>query len=195
MRRRRLAALLVLPAIAVVGCGGGKDVVLEPAPGTGWLPPLIEPLPLRLSYVFEPSVDQEVTFSAVSSGTHLRLGPATRAIFERTLPALVESARAGPPRPGDNGSLTIALLGVEVTKDAWSLRNYVVAWSVDYGITFVDPDGTDIGTWKISGATVYDGSEEALAQTLRGATAELVRSFAVQPAIVAWLTARREAMT
>jgi hypothetical protein len=187
MRRRRLAGLLILPAIVAVGCGGGKDIVLEPAPGTGWVSPLVETLPLRLSYVFEPSVDQEVTVRAGSTSRplgvyYLRLGPATRAIFDRTLPLLVERARAGPPGPGDDGSLQIALLQAHAT----GLPE--VAASVRYGITFVDPDGTARETWKIE-STSTDGSAvaDALERALRGATARLARSFADQPAVDRWL--------
>lgn len=193
MRRRRFVALPFLPVLAASGCGIGREVVLEPASGTGWVPPLVEPLPLRLSYVFEPSVDQEVTFRAgpTSQPTgiyHLRLGPATRAIFERTLPALVTDARAGTPVPGEDGSLVIALLRAHAT----DLPE--IAASVGYGITFHDPDGADIGTWKLSGSSIEgDTAEVALALALRNSTAELVRLFPVQPAIVGWLAAGREA--
>jgi hypothetical protein len=110
-RDRCRTFLLLAMTIVVVSCGTRDETIEPDSPSFGQ--PLVEPLPLRVGYAFDPTVDQEVLVpfginKAQPIGRyHLRLGPATRTAFERVFTAVfvdaVDLADEGPAHQSSTG--------------------------------------------------------------------------------------------
>ena len=82
---------LLAMTMVVVGCAKSEEII-EPKPPS-FDQPLVERLPLRIAYGFDPRVDREVLATVGDNERyHLRLGPATRTTFERVFAALFAEA-------------------------------------------------------------------------------------------------------
>jgi hypothetical protein len=193
-RDRCRSFLLLAITIVVVSCGMRDETIEPESPSFGQ--PLVEPLPLRVGYAFDPTVDQEVLVPFGSNKAkpigryHLRLGPATRTAFELVFTAVFRDAvDLADKRPGDPSStgldgtieLRLELAGLERGLDGYDA-------STMFGVMFTNPEGTRGGVWRISGASrAANSGQRALELAIRAAAAEVAGHIGEQPSIRSWL--------
>jgi len=112
-------------------------------------------LPLRIAYAFEPSVDREVLSTIGSSDDptalfHLRLGRAARGAFERVFAAsFVEAEDVTGKAPAQEATDGIIRLSLAAARMGSGENGYVA--SATFELIFLDPDGTQEGSWRVSG--------------------------------------------
>jgi len=186
---RRIAhALLLASMLLVVSCAASEEIIEPQPPSFGQ--PLVEPLPLRIAYAFEPSVDREVLSTIGSSDDptalfHLRLGRAARGAFERVFAAsFVEAEDITGQAPAQEATDGIIRLSLAAARMGSGENGYVA--SATFELIFLDPDGTQEGSWRVSG-TGTDSGERNMELAIRAAAAEAASDLAQQPAIRGWL--------
>jgi hypothetical protein len=186
--------LLLATTIVAVGCGT-RDETIEPKPPS-FGQRVVEPLPLRVGYAFDPTVDQEVLVAFGSNEAkpigryHLRLGPATRSAFERVFasvfPDAVDLAEEGPAHhssTGLDGTIELRLAGAELEP---GVDGYDA--STRFEVMFANPDGTTAGVWFVVGASrEADSGQQAMELAIRAAAAEVAGDIGEQPSIQSWL--------
>lgn len=185
----RTGSVLLLATIAIVGCAP-QEVIIEPQPPS-FGPPLIEPLPLRVGYGFDPSVDREVYAPPGSDVRSIaRLGPATRAAFARVFAAALADAvdLAGETSPRGSaekldGTIRLGVATASVQGASWKDSG---AASALFELVFLNPDGTEEGGWQVPGGAAGAGQRNA-ELAIRAAAAKVAMELAQQPAIRAWL--------
>jgi hypothetical protein len=181
LTRHSISYLILLAMVfAVVGCATGEETIEPEPPSFG--PPLIQPLPLRVGYAFEPEADRR------GSGVRLRLGPATRAAFGRVFAAAfteaVDLAGESPPRAATDVLDGTIRLGVA----AASAQNTTDggAASATFELVFLNPDGAAAGSWQVRGGAAGSGWR-SVELAVRAAAAEVAIRLGEQPAIRGWL--------
>jgi hypothetical protein len=184
----RFFLLAITITIVAAGCAE-KDQIVEPKPPS-FGQPLVEPLPLRIDYVFDPSVDREVlTTDRGDQRYHLRLGPATRITFGRVFAASFVDAVELPaeklaqnPPAGSGGIIQVRLAAAEIV-------NYA-AW-VKFELIFLSAGGSQDGVWRVPGySPAADSEQQSMERAIRAAAAETVRGLGRQPAVLSWLERR-----
>jgi len=147
--------LSLLMTVAATGCASPEETnetILEPAPPS-FGAPVVEPLPLRIGFSFEPSVTEALYPIGISNGRaqyRVRLGSATRTAFDRVFSALFVEAEPvsrvpiiQEPLGQLDGIIRVGVAQVLVLIDAW----------VTYELTFLNPDGTQAGRWRVLGTS------------------------------------------
>jgi hypothetical protein len=149
--------------------------------------PAIDPVPLSIGYAFADDLDtprvHRVGASDDPAATYtFELGPATRAMFDRLMPALFQEAS---PSPGPNtaGTVRIAITG------AHAQRMPVPAYAtITYSLSFIGPDGSDDGVWRVQETSRGGGAlEEEMMRAMRQAATTIAFDLAQRPEVRAWL--------
>lgn len=172
-------------ALALAACVSTTERVIEPAPPT-FAAPLVDPIPLRVAYSLDASVDEEVVYREGPSDRpwviyHLRLGPASRAGLDRVLAALFpQGAPEGAAATGLDGRIRVRLVKAYATREGATIV---------YELDFMGADGTAVGAWQVVGAAKGDDAEGSVPLAVRAAAAQIARELPRQPAIQAWLGA------
>lgn len=150
--------------------------------------PAIDPLPLAVGYVLAEGLDRplvhRVGASDAPSATYtFELGPPSRAMFERLLPALFAEAKAGEAPDGASGTILIDL----VRAHAQSVPPPAYA-SVTYALRFIAPDGSEAGVWEVQETSRGgDSPKEETMRAMRLAATTIAFGMAERPEVRAWL--------
>lgn len=182
---------------------------LEPKPAE--LPaPVIDPLPLRIVYEYDLSVDGPIDYPMPQADLHgvitleqnpgwapghalyyrLLMGTLIRSVADHVLPPLFRSAHPGSTVAGTeaDGLLRIRLI------DARPRRSEALRAQIVCELEFHDRDGHPLGTWQVSGSGPRPGMDEAMLPSdnqfqvaARGLAAAIVAGMAEQPAVRSWL--------
>ncbi len=178
--------LLALLLAVLVGCGTVETTVRPSLPS--FVAPAIDPLPLRVAYGFADDLDtprvHRVGSSDNPTAVHsFEVGAASRATFERLIPALFAEAVPAAAAPGTAGTIVIALAkahGQRFPQPAYA--------TVGYTLTFMEPDGSVAGTWQVDGQSKRDGTlDDEMALAMRKAASRVAFEIGNQPAVVRWL--------
>jgi hypothetical protein len=183
---RPALAVGVLLAMALIGCGTVETTVTPPLPS--FAAPALDPLPLQVAYRFADDLDAPRVHRVGSSENptavhHFELGAASRATFDRILPALFAEAVPAAGATGAHGTIVIALTAAH--GQLMPTPGYA---AVSYTLTFVEPDGSIAGTWQVQGRSNRNGTlADETARAMRDAAVTVATEIGKQPAIVEWL--------
>lgn len=185
------SALVLAVALGPAACSTSyQDHVIEPGEvydGT----PLVTPLPVTVGLYYGPDTrEHEANLNRSRSGRvdryHLRLGPASIALFDRILAAQFRTARPVDRLPTAEAGLPDldAVIAVSV--------GHAGLLSVHYDITLYTPTGTVIAEFDANGSISADGMSEEIAErglrvAMRNAAATFLVDFPDHPDVAAWL--------
>lgn len=188
----RTLASTVFFALGTAGCGTTyKDHVIEPGQAYDG-EPLVTPLPLTVGVYYTPEFRNYEGNTSRSNDRrvdryHLRLGPASVALFDRILAAQFAEVRSvdrvPTPDAGEPGLDAV----IEVSFASAGLM------SVGYDLTLYAPSGTVIAKFDADGATYSDRVDDetvprGLRVAMRNAAAKFLVDFSDNPDIHAWLS-------
>lgn len=181
---RRLLLLLGF-LVACVPSPPPTVEVIQPMPGS-FPAPVVDPIPLRIAYVYDASVDAavSVTTSPYEAPRQLSVGPMTRIAFDRTMPVLFMAAETtGAVEATDiAGSIAIRLLDAQYLRDG--------GMTVIYDLTFRAPSGSIDDIWQIKGTGPASGEpSKALELAVRDAVGSVAAEMAERPVIRSWTAA------
>ena len=189
--RRRMMATAIALAVGTAACGTTyEDHVIVPGrvyDGT----PLVAPLPVTVGLHYAPEMrGHEANVTRSRGGRvdryHLRLGPASIALFDRILAAQFSAVRPVDRLPTPKASLPDldAVIAVSI--------GHAGLMSVHYDLALYTPAGSVIAELDANGSSYADDlSEETvergLRAAMRNAAAKFLVDFPDHPDVVAWL--------
>jgi len=192
-RRARLATMASALALALgtAACGTTyEDHVIVPAQAYDGTP-LVTPLPVTVGLYYGPEMrGHEENVARSRSGRvdryHLRLGPASIALFDRILAAQFDAVRPVDrlPTAEDVAPHLDAVIAVSI--------GHAGLMSVHYDLTLYAPAGSVIAEFDANGSSYADDmSEETIERGLRvamrTAAAKFLVDFPDRPEVAAWL--------
>lgn len=184
---RSFAGAAALVTVALAGCMPSEQTVHPDLPA--FSAPAIDPVPLSIGYAFADDLDtpriHRVGASDDPTATYIfELGPATRAMFDRLMPALFLEASPSPG-PKAAGTVQIAITG------AHAQRMPVPAYAtITYALSFIGPDGSDDGVWQVQETSRGGGTlKQEMMRAMRQAAATIAFDLAQRPEVQAWLDA------
>jgi hypothetical protein len=195
---KRTLVSAVLFALGAAGCGTTyEDHVIEPGQVYDG-EPLVTPLPLAVGVYYPPEFRDYESHASRSNDRrvdryHLRLGPASVALFDRILAAQFAEVRPVDRLPApDDGEADLDAV-IEVSFASAGLM------SVGYDLTLYAASGTVIAKFDADGATYSDRVDDetvsrGLRVAMRNAAAKFLVDFPDNPDVHAWLSGlgRRE---
>jgi len=189
--RRRMTASALALALSTVACGTTyEDHVIDPGQvydGT----PLVTPLPVTVGLHYGPEMrGHEANITRSRSGRvdryHLRLGPASIALFDRILEAQFSAVRPVDRLPTAEAELPDldAVIAVSI--------GHAGLMSVHYDLTLYTPTGSLIAELDADGSIYADDMSEetverGLRVAMRNAAAKFLVDFPDHPDVAAWL--------
>lgn len=183
---RGVAGLLLLALAACTASSSPPEVI---APGAAGLPDaVVDALPLRIAFAYDPSVDATITVPAESEydrSLELRLGVVTRGAFDRVLPALFDAAVPIGSKPTSDVVGTIRI-GIS---DATFVNSGA---GITYELTFEDASGATLDTWQVYGGSRSLAPDDlTMAHAVRDAVGTVAAEMDERPAIGVWLATSR----
>lgn len=183
-------------AVLITGCA--SQVVVEAEFPT----PLVEPLPVRMGLIFPPELYNFIHSEAIpqQSTWTIDLGDANVAMLEPLFDTMffeTSSVSDVPVEPGRAGTLDgvlrTALEKFEFDVPIGERDEFVEVW-MQYRLTLLEPDGSVVTEWPVSGygkAELSGKREQAVNRAaivaMREVGATISTQFAEQPEVVYWL--------